>query len=93
MYYDAEYHYEKQNPVTKEVVTPTEQQIQYVIAHIARQKAKGAKSTTITRMVGTSRNTAAFRNYNNIQQRLRLILDLPELRAVCDMQGPVVEVL
>jgi hypothetical protein len=71
-------------------MTPTKKQIQYVIANLQRQRESGREYTTLTRIKDTAKRVSAFRDLKNLQARIRIILNLPELKAECTLVGSTV---
>ena len=66
---------------------PNNNQIQYILSNLQNQRDQGREFTNLRRLKDSAKNASAFRGLNNIQARIRIILNLPELTATCTLVG------
>lgn len=68
----------------------TKQQIKYVQNNLQHKREGGWEYTTIRKIKDTAQKASAFKDHKNVQARIRMILNLPELQATCTLVGSTV---
>ncbi len=67
----------------------TTRQIKAVMANLQSKRDEGWEYTNLRKIKSAVEGTA-FKDHKNVQARIRMILNLPELQATCTLVGSTV---